>query len=217
MKILHFTDLHGNLSGIENIEDEIRNADLIVLSGDITHFEHKEEAKKIVKTFHEINKNILAVTGNCDYKDVLDYLEEDKMNLEGQLHYSHEFDFFGLGGSLYTPFNTPNEYDEDYYKTTLDKLKSKVSGKPLIIVSHQPPYNTDLDKIMAVMHVGSKSLREAIEEHEPVLCLCGHIHEATGIDKIGKTKIVNPGPWRSKNYAIIEIEGNEVDIQISKA
>lgn len=218
MRILHFTDLHGNIDGINLISREIEEADILILSGDITHFGHKEEAQQIIDAFYKLNNNLLAVTGNCDHPDVIDYLNETDFNLENSLYSYDEFDFIGLGGSLYTPFNTPNEYNEDYYEEQLNKLKVKLSGKPLIIVSHQPPYNTIIDKIMAVMHVGSKSLRMFIEETHPLVCLCGHIHESIGIDKIGNTQVVNPGTWRSKNYASIIIDENSnVDIKILKA
>ncbi len=37
--------------------------------------------------------------------------------------------------------------------------------------------------------------------------ICGHIHEAKGIDKIGNTLIINPGAARDGHYATIEIDG----------
>jgi Icc-related predicted phosphoesterase len=37
------------------------------------------------------------------------------------------------------------------------------------------------------------------------LCFTGHIHEGIGIDRIGRTVIVNPGPFRSGHYAYAEI------------
>ncbi len=217
MKILHFTDLHSNLDGIDNIATEIKEAELIILSGDITHFGNKEDARKIVEAFSEINENIVAVSGNCDHKDVVNYLEDKGINIEEKNILFNGFNIIGLGGSLFTPFNTPNEYNEDYYQDILEKIGTLKSANPTIIVSHQPPFNTILDKMMAVMHVGSKSLRKVIEKDEPLICVCGHIHESTGIDKIGKTQIVNPGPWRDKKYASIEINDKSVDIEILKA
>jgi len=41
--------------------------------------------------------------------------------------------------------------------------------------------------------VGSKSIRDAIEKHQPLLGLHGHIHESRGSFKIGRTICVNPG------------------------
>jgi Icc-related predicted phosphoesterase len=44
-----------------------------------------------------------------------------------------------------------------------------------------------------MVHVGSKSVRELFEKYQPLLGLHGHIHEAGGIDQIGKTLCVNSG------------------------
>ena len=108
------------------------------------------------------------------------------------------------------------------------KLKPRVSqssGNPpvhenapilcqLWIISHQPPYKTELDKVMVFKHIGCKSLRNYIEEQKPLLCLCGHIHEAIGIDEIGKTRIVNPGSFRAGKYAKIEIDKLNVNVEL---
>jgi hypothetical protein len=41
--------------------------------------------------------------------------------------------------------------------------------------------------------VGSRAVREAIEEYQPLLGLHGHIHEAGGVVRIGRTLSINPG------------------------
>ena len=46
-----------------------------------------------------------------------------------------------------------------------------------------------------------------ISEYQPLLVLCGHIHEGCGIDKIGETVIVNPGSLGEKgSYAVATVE-----------
>jgi Icc-related predicted phosphoesterase len=40
---------------------------------------------------------------------------------------------------------------------------------------------------------GSKSVRKAIETCQPMLGLHGHIHESSGVIKIGRTTCINPG------------------------
>jgi Icc-related predicted phosphoesterase len=40
---------------------------------------------------------------------------------------------------------------------------------------------------------GSQSVRRAIEIHQPLLSLHGHIHESGGAVRIGRTLSVNPG------------------------
>jgi hypothetical protein len=54
-------------------------------------------------------------------------------------------------------------------------------------------------------HVGSTAVRKFIEERQPDIAICGHIHEARGQDVIGKTKIVNCGTAAKGYYAVVEI------------
>ncbi|MFN8141438.1 MAG: hypothetical protein U0R29_03765 [Solirubrobacterales bacterium] len=45
------------------------------------------------------------------------------------------------------------------------------------------------------MSLGSTAILKAIEEKQPQLAVCGHIHEAWGKEsKIGPTEVVNLGP-----------------------
>jgi len=41
--------------------------------------------------------------------------------------------------------------------------------------------------------VGSIAVRRAIETYQPVLGLHGHVHEAKGFAKIGRSLCLNPG------------------------
>jgi hypothetical protein len=82
------------------------------------------------------------------------------------------------------------------------------SDKPLILVSHQPPFGTLNDQVSPLRHVGSTSVRRFIEKHQPLICLTGHIHEGIAIDYIGKSVIVNPGPAAAGNYALVELSGS---------
>ncbi len=47
---------------------------------------------------------------------------------------------------------------------------------------------------------GAGQSREFIEQQQPLACFCGHIHEGQGIDRIGDTLIINPGPLRRGGY-----------------
>ena len=46
---------------------------------------------------------------------------------------------------------------------------------------------------MSMIHVGSKAVRQLIEKDQPLIGLHGHIHEARGFVKIGRTLCINPG------------------------
>ncbi len=63
---------------------------------------------------------------------------------------------------------------------------------------HTPPYGTSLDLLSSGLHVGSIALRRAVQELQPRLLLCGHIHktcETSGsfLEVIGKTVCLAAG------------------------
>jgi hypothetical protein len=61
--------------------------------------------------------------------------------------------------------------------------------------------------------VGSYSVREFVKRVKPKLVLCGHIHEAVGVDKIGDAMVVNPGPVRQGQCALIDFDEKiEIDL-----
>jgi len=210
MNILAISDIHGRINYEKKIVDILSSADLIVISGDITNFGGKKEAMSVLNTIRQFNPNILAVPGNCDQYEVLDFLKDENINLHGEIKEFKGLIFFGIGGSGFTPFKTPQEYSDEEIERILSNYK-KQNGKE-ILVSHTPPINTKVDKTLMGMHVGSKHIRDFIEKNQPDLCLCGHIHEARSIDKIGKTIILNPGPF-PKFYAMIEV-ADEINVQL---
>ncbi|MEM3567855.1 MAG: metallophosphoesterase, partial [Thermoplasmata archaeon] len=56
-----------------------------------------------------------------------------------------------------------------------------------------------------------------VQEKKPVAVLCGHIHEAAGIERIfGNTLVVNPGPAKHGRYALVEVEGRNVEAWINE-
>ena len=59
-----------------------------------------------------------------------------------------------------------------------------------IIISHGPPFGVG-DQTSRGDRCGSHSLLRHIEQYQPKLVLCGHIHEGYGSYKIGETLVVN--------------------------
>lgn len=108
-----------------------------------------------------------------------------------------------------TPWDTPREDGEKGMKRRIEKLVGTLRDPGRSIFNfHCPPYGTRLDlapKLDKTLkpetvagsviyeHVGSKSIREAIEKYQPLIGLHGHIHEAYGAEKLGNTLVINPG------------------------
>jgi Icc-related predicted phosphoesterase len=208
MRIVDITDLHGRTGRLARYGDIVEHADLLVLSGDITHFGRREDAERVIAPFRVLNPSILAVSGNCDYPAVDDYLRETSMSLHARSEERGSVVFAGVGGSLPCPGRTPNEHTEEDFALFLREAVVSVDGtasRPLVLVSHQPPRETLNDRTYGGQHVGSLSVRRFIEEAGPAVCFCGHIHEGVGIDRIGGTVTVNPGPFDAGGLAVAEI------------
>jgi uncharacterized protein len=218
MQIIHLTDIHSAGYLIDEISEPLKKADLIILSGDITHFGKERETISIISKIEKYNTKILAVTGNCDFDEVQDYLNSRNMNLHRETKRVGDLVFAGIAGSLPCPGKTPNEYSETEVSLWLNEFQNNINEpEKLVLVSHQPPFNTINDAVSEDEHVGSTAIRKFIEKTQPLICLTGHIHEGIGIDTIGKTKIVNPGPFRTGKYAVIQISDNSiVDIELKQ-
>lgn len=119
----------------------------------------------------------------------------------------HELVSFGYSNR--TPWHTPRELDEDEIYSRLKRLVEQLEepGRAILNV-HVPPYESSLDTAYEVdaelryvmkggrpheIPVGSRAVRQIIEETQPLLSLHGHIHESKGVTKIGRTVAVNPG------------------------
>ncbi len=217
MIIINIADIHGNPAPIQEMGEVLSSADLILLSGDITHFGGEEEASAIIDQIREYNPNVLAVTGNCDNKDVDSYLDRENIQIHGRNIDFGGVTIFGAGGSLPCPSPTPNIYTEEEYEDILGSSTKGLGGSsPKIMVSHNPPINTLNDTISSGPHVGGEATRKVIEDIQPLVCFTGHIHEAAGIDEIGVTKIVNPGPLGTRSYAYLEVSDKVDALEIKK-
>ncbi len=213
MKILAITDLHGDVAKLSKIPDEIASVDLVLLVGDVTNFGRKQDILDIIELVSQMNSNILIVPGNCDYPETEDALNQSGLNIGGQHKIVDGKAFVGLGASLATPGGgTPYEVTDEHLGEQLKKSVLDLQADvPKILVSHQPPVDTTADDLGNGIHVGSKKVREFIEQYTPLVCFTGHIHEGIGIDTIGDTKVVNPGPMFTGQYVYAEIS-DTVDV-----
>lgn len=210
MRLVAFGDIHMSLGDFRAIPG-VKEADYLIVTGDITNYGGQDEAKIILNELMSVNKNILAVFGNLDEKTVGQYLSGLKINLHGFGKLINKVGIFGVGGSNLTPFKTPNELAELEIEATILSGFKEVESAPLkILVSHPPPYDCQVDKINNGVHVGSTAVREFIEKYQPDLCLTGHIHEAVGEDTIGRTLVINPGMLKKGGYIEVLIENGKL-------
>jgi Icc-related predicted phosphoesterase len=146
---------------------------------------------------------------------------------EGRVVDIDGFQLASSGWANRTPWDTYREEDEPDLKKRIDEMLQSVTAEPerTIYSLHCPPYATGLDdapQLTAEMDlkdagrstvpVGSTAVREAIEGHQPALSLHGHIHEARGTTRLGKTLCINPGSSYEQGQllgAVIDLDGKK--------
>lgn len=218
MMVLAGTDFHGYKPAFEALAVGARRekADLIVICGDITNFGTKEQAETLLRMLAEAGIPVLFVPGNCDPPSLTEINLKGVTCIHGSGAVLGGLVFLGVGGSPITPFNTFFEMSENEMAKILDRCLNnigEVHRRSIVLVSHSPPKNTRTDRTFMGIHVGSSSIRSFIEKHKPLLTICGHIHEAKGKDLIDSSLIVNPGPARQGNYAIIHINKDGLNVE----
>ena len=194
MKILAFTDIHGSLSALRRIGQKVKsqNPDLLVCAGDITIFERGIIA--ILRRLNKLNKKIIIIHGN--HEDSSTFIKFSKLFKNIIFIHKKSFIednvlFLGFGGGGFALVDKKFEKVSIKFK----KIVNDNKDKKIILVTHAPPYKTKLDKLIQG-HCGNKSIRHFIERNKIDLLICGHLHENFGKeDKIGKAKVINPGPY----------------------
>jgi Icc-related predicted phosphoesterase len=150
--------------------------------------------------------------GNDDRLDIDGLIEKSSVaiNPEGKLfRIDADHEMISTGYANITPWNCPRDIPEEQLAAKIESMASKVENmKNCIFTFHCPPIGSGLDDApkldadfrpvvkggqMIMESVGSKAIREAIVKYQPLLGLHGHIHEARGVTKIGRTLCMNPG------------------------
>jgi Icc-related predicted phosphoesterase len=166
----------------------------------------EERLKPIgVKIVVNIGNDDLPIVGDIISKsDYVTYPNEKVLLIDDK----HEM--ASVGYSNMTPWDCPGDLPEEELLTKLEKTTAELQDpKNSLFNFHCPPYDTQIDlapkldkDLKPVLtpggepefdHVGSPSVRKVIEKFEPLAGLHGHIHEARGLSKVGRTTCFNPG------------------------
>ncbi len=176
--------------------------------------------------------------GNDDYPDVLAALQRagaaSVIGCEGQVVALDEtHSLLSLGFSTPTPWQTPREASEDELARMIAELVAQVPDpKNCVFNFHDPPVDSTLDTSpkfdweadppvqllqageVVLYGAGSRAVRAAIQQHQPVLGLHGHIHESPGAVQIGRTLCINPGTELGEGVlrgCVVDLAGGQVD------
>ncbi|HXF36696.1 MAG TPA: metallophosphoesterase [Actinomycetota bacterium] len=175
--------------------------------------------------------------GNDDTDVVLSALDEEPVervvNCEERIvPLDEEHVLVTVGYSTPTPWETPRERtDEEIGKLIEDLLADVPDPSRAVFNFHCPPLDSGLDTCMKLdasvwppapiiesgqpvyYGAGSESVRRALQEHQPVVGLHGHIHESRGVARYGRTPAFNPGSEYGEGVlrgVIVAVRGGEV-------
>ena len=205
MKILVFSDLHDDEEvTLEKIKEFYLSAkfDYVLIAGDTT-----SHSVSFVEEVVWLFSNCFIIPGNNEDSKVIEYLK-------GKEHYIHEkkvavgvYNIIGFGFSNKTPFSTPGELaEEEIY----ERIKDLPIDQKTILVCHCPPCGY-FDSVRG-KKTGSTSLLRIIHEKEPLVFLCGHIHELEGVARIGKTTIIKIPAAMNGKVAVVAIEDKDIKV-----
>ncbi len=175
------------------------------------------------------NRTIIVTPGNDDqrFTDEIIAQSDVVINTEGKIvDLDGHHEMLSSGWSNPTPWSTPRECSEEELTKKIDDMASKIKNmKNSIFSLHVPPLGSGLDIAPKLSHdlqisasgetasVGSTAVLNAIQRYQPMLGLHGHVHEAMGTRKIGRTICVNPGSNYTEgllNGVLIALDDKEV-------
>ncbi len=214
MRILAFTDIHGSYDRVAEILAKEAAFDAVIVGGDLTTHGTVSEATSALRRFQAFGKPLFAVAGNMDFPSFDASYEALGVNINARGTVLGQAGFFGIAGSPFTPMHTPYEISEEEIGRRADAGWRDIQTlRWKVFVPHAPPHNTKLDRILLGKHVGSSAVRKFVEEKQPDVLICGHIHEARGFDTLGKTRMVNCGAAGRGFYASIEL-GETITVEL---
>ena len=205
MRILALTDIHGAYKKAEEI---IRKepADILIIGGDLTTVGSVKEVENAISRFQSLSHRLLCVAGNMDLPQHDDVFTKLGVSINGCGMEIDGVGFFGVSAAPLSPLSTPYEItEEEMAKRITTGFKQIEKCSVSFFVPHAPPYGTRVDIIHAGYHAGSTAVRDFIDDEQPDLVICGHIHEGRGEDLLGKSKIVNSGAACDGYYSVIEV------------
>jgi uncharacterized protein len=200
MKLLVFSDLHGDALALKNLEVKSKEVDIILCAGDFTIFSN--DILKILKTMNSWKKPVFIIPGNHECSEEVQMLCLPYNNLHFINEMGYEMDNIFILGIEGNGFTYEDLYFEEISKRFISVINDrrkhfKSLNMPFhyILLNHAPPYNTNCDFLGDGMYCGNLSVRKFIEKTKPDLAVCGHIHETFNtIDNINNTVVINPGP-----------------------
>jgi Icc-related predicted phosphoesterase len=204
VKIFAFSDLHDEEDAFAKLKQAYGKSsfDCTFILGDTTNHSFSF-LEKVVSSF----KNCFFIPGNNEDPGLLEHASK----LKGYLHAKstkigrYDYDVVGFGYSPPTPFGTPGEMSDDDIGKQMGALDI---GRNTILLTHAPPYRTFDETKFG--YAGSTAIATILAQKKPFALFCGHIHERSGVKRVGETWVVKVPAAKDYHYCTAEIKDKSI-------
>ncbi len=214
MKILAFSDLHGDGFIDASALVEVHQPDWIVLCGDmLPDFSNLQDERRLEaqRSFWKDQRGAFLregclttyVLGN---HELAGFRDPDMNGIPPELA-GRVLRLEGIPGDS-GPFSFARGWPAESLRAELE-MQLRLTPTPSIYLSHAPPFGS-LDRTYRGEHIGHKPLFENLQARDwpKALVLCGHVHHGFGLDRVGKTIVVN----LATGYALMEWKETQVNL-----
>ena len=203
LRIAAIGDIHvrtdSKFIGVENYESLNKDADILLLAGDLTNIGTIEEAHHLATLLRKLHIPVAGVFGNHDYHNDQDVEIRTILKEEGKFIFLDETPFElngvsfagvkGFGGGfdnhMLTAFGEPalKKYVHEVVNESLqlDTLLSQISTEKKVVVMHYSPIKEtcigEPEEIYSFL--GSSHLVEPINNYDVSIVFHGHAHYGT--------------------------------------
>ena len=198
---LLLSDVHGRY----DLFSDMLDADFCLIAGDITNQGENNwgefyRSQRWMEALSQKYRHVIYIYGNHDLRLTkhcynfpnVHCIQDELLELEG-------IRFYGVNMSpcynrpklalVWTNMTARLEVERAAYAMIPENVD--------VLLSHCPPWQC-LDRTRDGEHIGSDALREYIEQKAPRLVVCGHVHESSGAEQIGRTLVINTAECYTK-------------------
>jgi len=189
MKFLTFADLHSDKKILKDLIERARKEDIdfVICAGDPSIF--GRGLREVMAAFDILGKPFYIIPGNHETDESVTKVAGEFancINFHQKVVERGDYVILGYGEGGFSA-------EDPQFRKLAREWYGKYNGHKIILVTHQPPYGCKLDEVEGG-RAGNNDYMKFIKRIEPKIAISGHIHETAGVvDKVGKTRLVNPG------------------------
>jgi Icc-related predicted phosphoesterase len=219
-----------------------RDADLILLAGDLTTYGEPEQAALLAQICAEISTPVIAVLGNHDWHadrcaEITNLLEDAGVEMLNRTHTVRDVrgTRIGIVGTKGFIGGFPDSELPDFGEPILRRVYAETTAEVAaldaglaaiadcrlrIVLMHYAPTTTTLvgERPVIWAFLGSSRMGVPIARYHPDLVLHGHAHGGTFEGSIDDIPVYNVAvPVLGRDFWIFELEGAEVKVEAEPA